>query len=160
MFGGNPQAIGIDQQQGSIDPSVMVPWATEMASNAATGGFAIPKQTGTLGVFGGKLAKTADQAALAKAEQMAAQGIPPETIWNETGWFQGKDGEWRFEISDDAAKVKRVYSGETRPLSDVISHPEVFAAYPEIADLALSAPLDLVCYMVMRWLHIINIRIY
>lgn len=53
-----------------------------------------------LGMFGGRLAKTADQAALAKAEELAAKGAPREQIWTETGWFQGPDKKWRFEIDD------------------------------------------------------------
>ena len=102
-WGGNdPSAIGIDTQAGSIDPSKMIPFATNMAGTVAAGGIASPKPAGALGIFGGKMAKTADTAALAKAEQMAAQGVDRGTIWNETGWFQGADGQWRFEIPDNA----------------------------------------------------------
>lgn len=57
-----------------------------------------------VGVFGGRLAKTADQAALARAEEMAARGAPREDIWRDTGWFQGTDGKWRFEIDDSQMK--------------------------------------------------------
>lgn len=40
-----------------------------------------------VGIFGGRLAKTADQAALARAEEMAAKGADRRAIWDETGWF-------------------------------------------------------------------------
>jgi len=67
-----------------------------------------------LGIFGGRLAKTADHAALAKAEEMAAAGAPREDIWNQTGWFQGADKKWRFEIPDDAAAITRKEAGNLR----------------------------------------------
>jgi hypothetical protein len=51
-----------------------------------------------LGIFGGRMAKTADLNALARAERMAAENAPRESVWNETGWFQGPDQKWRFEI--------------------------------------------------------------
>jgi len=42
-WGGNyPQAIGIDPQSGTIDPSVMVPFAQNVAGLAATGSLAAP----------------------------------------------------------------------------------------------------------------------
>lgn len=139
-WGGNdPSAIGINVREGSIDPSVMVPWATDAAGYAGTGGAIVPKPVGVAGIFGGRLAKTADQAALAKAEQMAAQGVDRTDIWNETGWFQGVDGKWRFEIPDNEAAVTAdVWPGSENgsvsmaPLSDNIAHSEAFSAYPDL----------------------------
>lgn len=63
-----------------------------------------PAGTTELGIFGGRSAKTADRAALARAEEMAAAGAPREQIWADTGWFQGVDGQWRFEIDDSGMK--------------------------------------------------------
>lgn len=83
-----------------------------------------------LGIFGGRLAKTADHNALAKAEQMAASGSPREAIWNETGWFQGVDGKWRFEINDRGAAVPTM--GGTGPASTMLPHPQFSAAYPQM----------------------------
>lgn len=54
-------------------------------------------------IFAGIGAKTADKAALAKAEKMAAAGADPKAIWRDTGWFKGGDGKWRFEIDDSGA---------------------------------------------------------
>lgn len=71
--------------------------------NAVAGGM----QPGAAGVFGGRLAKTADHAKLATAERMAAEGAPREAIWNETGWFQGADKKWRFEIDDSKTAIGR-----------------------------------------------------
>ena len=105
---------------------------------AATGGLATAGARGaSLGIFGGKLAKTADLAALERAEQMVAQGVDRGAIWNETGWFQGVDGKWRFEIPDDASrpyasvegmKMNTLMGGADKLRRDY-KHPEAYAAY-------------------------------
>jgi Large polyvalent protein associated domain 23 len=71
----------------------------------------------TLNMFGGSKAKTADLAKLAMAEDMAARNAPREQIWNETGWFQGVDGKWRFEIDDTQAKLMPSMRAHATPLS-------------------------------------------
>lgn len=49
-WGGNdPSAIGINPAEGSIDPSVMVPWATNMAGMAQAGTIAGPAVPGAVG---------------------------------------------------------------------------------------------------------------
>lgn len=50
-WGGNdPSAIGIDTQAGTIDPSVMVPFATNVAGMATTGSMAAPAVPGATGM--------------------------------------------------------------------------------------------------------------
>jgi len=66
---------------------------------------AVPERAA--GIFGGRLAQTADHAALGRAEDMARKGADRDAIWNDTGWFQGSDGKWRFEIPDNAAATDR-----------------------------------------------------
>lgn len=137
-WGGNdPSAIGIDTQAGTIDPSVMIPFAQNVAGMVGTGGMASPKPAGALGIFGGRMAKTADQAALAKAEQMAAAGASRDAIWHETGWFQGVDGKWRFEIPDGASRLNPRKYGEgipdqpnVAPAADQLWHEDLYNAYP------------------------------
>jgi hypothetical protein len=73
-----------------------------LAGNLAGASSVVPKPDNAIGIFGGKLAKTADLDALAKAEKMAANDASRDDIWKETGWFQGADGQWRFEIDDSA----------------------------------------------------------
>jgi len=58
------------------------------------------------GIFAGHLAMTADKNALAQAQKMSAADVDPRTIWNDTGWFKGGDGKWRFEIDDSAAQYR------------------------------------------------------
>ena len=153
--------------------------------------------------FAGQKAKTADVYALATAEERLAKGEPAERVRKETGWFQGVDGIWRFEISDDEAKFKtndaldesvkneinvvpdpsapnlfkatyregtdqyrgawgrteeearknmlrllaketagfdiaKVKAGDELFLSDVLDHPKLYAAYPDLADLLVT----------------------
>ena len=50
--------------------------------------------------YGGTNARGADMEELKRAKVMASQNVDPETIRQETGWFRGSDGKWRFEIDD------------------------------------------------------------
>ena len=90
------------------------------------------------GIFGGALAKTADHAALARAGEMAAAGHGADAIWKETGWFQGPDQKWRFEIPDNQSQMYTVKEGE-RPLSDVLHHNKLYEAYPDAANTQVRA---------------------
>lgn len=87
----------------------------------------------TMNIFAGPNAKTADQSALAKAVEMTQSGVSRDDIWRDTGWFQGADGKWRFEIDDSSMSVsipKNKWSGEYSPYNKAIDHPDLFAAYP------------------------------
>lgn len=95
-------ALANPESEAAIEPATGS--SLMLAGTAAITGGVVPKSGMSLGTFGGRLAKTADQAALAKAEEMAAKGAPKDAIWNETGWFQGVDGKWRFEIDDSGAE--------------------------------------------------------
>ena len=57
-------------------------------------------------------AKTADSAALRRAEAMEKSGTDNETIRQETGWYRGMDGQWRFEIDDSGMKTQKAYASE------------------------------------------------
>ena len=80
--------------------------------------------------FAGVNAKTADKVALARAQNMEAEGAGRDAIWDETGWFKGVDGKWRFEIDDSGAKLTGAKKG---PLGAVIDHPELYNAYPDLS---------------------------
>ncbi len=89
--------------------------------------------------FFGPLAKTADKAALALAEKLKAEGADPKQILQNTGWFQGVDGKWRFEVDDRAMELgggaDRAMSG---PLEGVVRHDELFRAYPDMRGIEAS----------------------
>lgn len=57
--------------------------------------------------FIGESAETADKDALALARQLDKQGVDNESIRQQTGWFKGMDGKWRYEIDDSGAKYSR-----------------------------------------------------
>ena len=61
-------------------------------------------------------ARTADSAALRRAEALEKSGTDNETIRQETGWYRGMDGQWRFEIDDSGAAFSR--SGEAQYSAD------------------------------------------
>lgn len=48
--------------------------------------------------FGGIHANRADMDALNQAKEMERQGVAMETIFQETGWYTGADGKWRYKI--------------------------------------------------------------
>jgi len=78
----------------------------DLAGNRAGGSSVVPKPNNAIGMFGGRLSANANQEMLAKAERMAADDASRDEIWSATGWFQGPDKKWRFEI-DDSAYVSR-----------------------------------------------------
>lgn len=61
-------------------------------------------------------ARTADSAALRRAEALEKSGTDNETIRQETGWYRGMDGQWRFEIDDSGATFSR--TGEAQYSAD------------------------------------------
>ena len=61
---------------------------------------------GTLGSFAGVTSKTLDRNKLAEAQIMTANGVHPDDVWKKTGFFQGADGRWRYEIPDSSATLK------------------------------------------------------
>lgn len=106
--------------------------------------YAINNQRGS---FAGPNALTADHIALNHAKQLAEGKVHPDIIRKETGYFQGLDGKWRFEIDD--SKIERLdsvtqwlkkaaYPHEQgvgqygAKLDEVIKHDKLFAAYPEL----------------------------
>ncbi len=56
-------------------------------------------------MFIGPGAKTANKTNMLRAQEMHAKGLPREAIWKDTGWFQGADGKWRYEIDDSKARL-------------------------------------------------------
>ncbi len=58
--------------------------------------------------------------------------MDPEQNRRQTGWFQGKDGKWRFEIDDSGAKY--IPGGGDR-LGDILKHDALYKAYPELREM-------------------------
>lgn len=87
--------------------------------------------------YGGIEALTANLDALRQAQNMELNEASPEEIWRETGWKHGKDGKWRFEISDDEAIVdfSNTPTDVMVTLGDVLSHEKLYKAYPYLKNL-------------------------
>lgn len=83
-----------------------------------------------MGTFGGQFAKTANKPMLGLAREMERVGATREAIWDNTGWFKGVDGKWRFEIDDSGARLTGVGKGS---LGEVLDHPKLYEAYPDLA---------------------------
>jgi len=149
----------------SIDPAG---YAARLAGYGMGVGSALVPET-SAGIFGGSLAKTArlfpedlntpisGSKTLADAMTMQMGGAGRDEIFDNTGWFQGADGGWRFTISDEGAKLKlgnmdimpssgdnsKDWYGPKRlgwnnppqTVGDMIDHPELFKAYPDLADI-------------------------
>lgn len=111
-------------------------------------------EPGAAGIFGGRLAKTADLGALAAAQDAHKAGIDPMRIWDATGWFRGADGQWRFEIPDanlqmrtpasdfSAPPTKELLDNPPLTLAERMTHPELSAAYPWVGDIGYLGFLD------------------
>ena len=118
--------------------------ALGMAGFMMGGGGLAARPAGGTGMFAGRLAKTADQEALARAERLAAEGADRRAIWDSTGWFQGPDSKWRFEIDDSRSFIKggdapaSVSANKWGPtLGGAMHHPQLFAAYDDLGDVIL-----------------------
>ena len=92
-------------------------------------------------VFSGQEAWTANENKLAQAQEMEGSQNTPLEIWERTGWFRGRDGHWRFEISDERASVNWGSLESPLPsnprittLGDVLTHYDLYSAYPQLAD--------------------------
>ena len=64
--------------------------------------------------FAGRNAANADLEALDAAEEMERRDVDAETIRQQTGWFRGRDGKWRFEIEARDAEARRQLTAEER----------------------------------------------
>ena len=101
-------------------------------------------------IFAGPNSRTADLKAMEAAQELADRGISPVEIKAQTGWEKNLDGTWMYEIPDSGAVLNRgqilndLRSAGTYPatskqgltgiVSDYFSHPELFEAYPALAN--------------------------
>ena len=122
-----------DVYQGNTSLEEAKDWGPEMAMTMA-GRMAAP-ESGAAGIFGGRLARTADLSALKVAEDARAQGYHPEVVRSSTGWHMGPEGKWKFEIPDTGVTALPTYSmtgNLKRTIGNVVEHPALFEAYPDL----------------------------
>lgn len=142
---GAPEAAGMAVDapaaayQGAIPAEDMVGEALNTAGLLALGGQAIPAPAGSMRIFAGRNSRTADLEALARAQELSARRRSPEEIWNETGWFKGVDGQWRYEIPDDLLTIDPNLrnpgsEGVRNDPYSLIRHQRLANAYPDATD--------------------------
>lgn len=94
-------------------------------------------------MFAGEGAVGAPLQSLDLAKRLIAEGASPEEAYRgsasdgATGWFQGADGRWRFEVSDKDATInpenfERLRAGNPVRPSELLSHPRLFEMYPNL----------------------------
>jgi hypothetical protein len=110
-----------------------------------------PKKEGVEPImFGGEGAEGAPLKELKKAKEMATAGKPAEEVFIETktpkttGWFQGGEGDWRFEFDDSKSTVNpqafaNLHKGQPVQIEQLFSHPELFQYYPQLKNVKLQA---------------------
>lgn len=69
-----------------------------------------------------------------KAQQMQKSGNDNETIRQATGWFQDRNGDWKFEFSDKDMSLKNIKleKNKTYRLGDILEHDTLFTVYPKL----------------------------
>lgn len=84
--------------------------------------------------YAGEKAATANQSLLQQAKMRVDAGEDAETVRKETGWHQGADKKWRFEIDDSQATFNLEILGDNKfhMLPDLLQHPTLFLSYPEL----------------------------
>lgn len=88
-------------------------------------------------MFAGEKAKTANLALLERAKQEKESELQPsEMIRRSTGWHQGPDGKWRFEIDDSKA---RFGDESSHRLGAFLLHDDLYEAYPELREIKVEA---------------------
>ena len=75
---------------------------------------------------------------LNRAKQMQKAGTDNESIRQNTGWFQDRNGDWKFEISDKNMKIKdniKLKENTSYKLGDILEHNTLFTMYPNLKNI-------------------------
>lgn len=109
----------------------LTPEQNEALHSSPAGGFGTDAGGGGgafAAMFAGAKSKTANKALLRKAKSAVKGGADTETVRQDTGWAQGPDGEWKYEISDHNAEVQI----DPKTGNPGLYHPDLKRAYPDI----------------------------
>ena len=91
----------------------------------------------TLPMFIGQKSPSWNEAKAKLAQKLEKAGMSPEDIWRQTGTGRGADKKWRQEIPDNLAKSIPVESGKYTSLNEVMSHDDLFKAYPNLKNVSV-----------------------
>ena len=90
--------------------------------------------------YAGANANGANLESLREAQEMQQAGADMESIRKATGWHEGMDGKWRFEINDSGMQLRTDAANipNYTTLGELVDAPELFEAYPDMADLSVT----------------------
>lgn len=90
--------------------------------------------------YAGRNANGANLESLREAQEMQQAGADMESIRKATGWHEGMDGKWRFEINDSRMQLRADEADipNYTTLGELVDAPELFEAYPDMADLSVT----------------------
>lgn len=131
---------------GSAQPGDKLISTAADTAMALAGTGAPAAETGAAGIFGGRLAQTADLRALKEAEKMRLGGKNPGDVRADTGWFRPPtDGQWRFEIPDDNMRLRFNPAGHNEGDSIIgdarrlVDHKDLYTAYPQLQNMPMES---------------------
>lgn len=143
-----PQRAIEGAQSDVANPGSMTVGPAADAAMALAGAGAPMAEPGAAGIFGGKLAQGANLDKLAQAERMLGKDQDMGLIRQITGWHQGPDTQWRFEIPDDRSRLMMPnatepgYRSAQGPAGALFQHPDLYKAYPELQNIKMTSELD------------------
>jgi hypothetical protein len=80
------------------------------------------------------------------ANELEAQRKSSDEIKFATGWFKASDGKWRYEITDNEARLKDKLptKGEkvTTKLKYILDHPKLLELYPQLENAEITITND------------------
>lgn len=71
-----------------------------------------------------------------EALDLKSKGLDNERIRQQTGFYQDKNGDWKFEIDDSSLTINHeiIHKNGEYKLGEIISHDYLFNLYPELND--------------------------
>ena len=134
---GKDAYLAVEQRQAAERLRDMLTGELKRAYGAdVKGEAAVESDGGKRHSLAGANSRTADLNSLGGAYQMYQNGVSMDTIRKRTGWWLGKDGKWRYEISDKEMRFNPDgYVDNPQTVGDYVKHDRLFAAYPWIADI-------------------------
>lgn len=141
----NALTLPYDVYQGKVDPLSGEGFQRVQGLTGLMAGGGLPMaEENAAGIFGGRLAQTRPRITdkitgdvgsygSVGARQQLEKGVNPSKVFDKTGWFLGADGKPRFEIDDSNMEWnKDIKPGAEYKLGDVLNHPDLFNAYPQL----------------------------
>lgn len=93
-----------------------------------------PKEPTARFAAAGENALTADEASLQTAKDMLDMGEDMAAIREATGWYQGRDGKWRFEVDENffASNKGNAYAGKNLAEDSEVYSYDFLVAQPDM----------------------------